>query len=149
MSGRLKFRAWDKENKEMTDSMSITIHNGQIYRSKLNVTENYIIMQCTGLKDKNGKLIYEGDIIEDDHGNNYLVDFRNRSFVAVHSPKTRSEMEGECKWDYLYDFEVHTRPEIIGKIYENPELVEANNANISIRQRRNSNVRCRAILFSR
>jgi len=63
-SREIKFRAWHEINKNMhpPSSMFEITTNGQIYREGFNCTDDYILMQYTGLKDKNGKEIYEGDI---------------------------------------------------------------------------------------
>lgn len=55
---RFKFRIWNKSSKKYSDiglNTALTINN---------LAENYIIQQCLGVKDKNNRLIYEGDIVE-------------------------------------------------------------------------------------
>lgn len=71
------------------------------------------IMQYTGLKDKNGKEIYEGDILSDGNDEKpYKVVFENGSF--------RAEADG-----YSLDLEDYDDIcEVVGNIYENPELIE-------------------------
>lgn len=80
------------------------------------------ICQCTGFKDKNGKLIWENDIVRDEHGNFYKAFWQNNyyqfSWVCV---KTDVFSIG-AKWDLwsIKSFEI----EVIGNIFDNPELLE-------------------------
>jgi uncharacterized phage protein (TIGR01671 family) len=72
-------------------------------------------MQCTGLKDKNGKLIYEGDIIQE-NWHKYILEWGNGAYVIKDIKRGTSYMftSGICKH----------KSEVIGNIYENPELLE-------------------------
>ena len=75
--------------------------------------------QYTGLKDKNGREIYEGDLLQHPNGTiaeiKYLDDLA--AFVAVYTQGGNTEM------DYL-DKEIVSKCKIVGNIYENPELLE-------------------------
>ena len=116
----IKFRAWDKINKDMFNVESINFQERKVYRDIVSYREfnDIELMQYTGLKDKNNKEIYEGDILFESFGERYYkVVFENGSF--------RAEFEGdfeEHSFD-LIDVVLH-RCEIIGNIYENPELME-------------------------
>ncbi|MFS0817103.1 YopX family protein [Lysinibacillus sp. 1P01SD] len=116
MSREIKFRAWDKIHKLMVEN---------ICSSEQRHTLLYELMQYTGLKDRNGKEIYEGDILElyipnwadcDDVQrfviNEYCPDVSYLQAVVKHCEKCL--LDGEN--DYI---------EVVGNIYENPELLEA------------------------
>lgn len=82
------------------------------------------LMQYTGLKDKNGAEIYEGDILSTDLSRPYLiVEFRNGAFMY------QCHDSGRNYYDFMEPanerLKINTKyHEVIGNIYENPELLE-------------------------
>lgn len=83
---------------------------------------NYEIMLYTGLKDINDKEIFEGDIVRQKFGNRELVG----AIIFNHAKaqfgfETIIESKSEIPGNHI---EVHTRPEVIGNIYENRELLK-------------------------
>ena len=116
----IKFRAWDKLNKEMFNVESINFQERRVYRDTVSYREfnDIELMQYTGLKDKNNKEIYEGDILFESSGENYYkVVFENASF--------RAEFKGDFE-EYSFDLidVVAQGCEVVGNIYENPELIK-------------------------
>lgn len=79
--------------------------------------EQMNLMQWTGLKDKNGKEIYEGDIITY-YNDKYTVEFSKRR--AGYFPFANDDGCGCCAY-VIADPDIS---EVIGNIYENPELLE-------------------------
>ena len=120
----IKFRAWHKEKKIMGEVLGIDILHKEIFFSNGDVDccgfadLKYIeLMQYTGLKDKNNKEIYEGDILFESFGEKYYkVVFENGSF--------RAEFEGDFE-EHSFDLidVVAQGCEVVGNIYENPELL--------------------------
>ena len=128
----IKFRAWDKERGQMQWGNSNLMMNmgGMLFWNlaydldiigKQEQTE-FILMQYTGLKDKNGKEIYEGDIVcKQRDFPKYIVKWDHAGFEPFSLPGL-----GGCEWECLDDRET----EVIGNIYENPELVSNNNKEV-------------------
>lgn len=126
----IKFRAWDKKLKEMTDVVCLNLRensNDHILSSNSHpdcysqLKENLELMQFIGLKDKNGKEIYEGDVIKLDD-EILLVEFCEEyaRFGAVIYFQNGLEPENSVwRWgDDLWD------GWIVGNQFESPELLE-------------------------
>jgi len=114
-----KFRAWDtyvKPNK------MVAPNNGDFigWHSPSNWRDCYKIMQYTGLKDRNGKEIYEGDIL---FCNSFYShkSLKKREYKAVVSYSSGMFSPKSIGGTIVLNFE---DCEIIGNIYENPELLE-------------------------
>ena len=140
MKERFKFRAWNLEKGIMhynaEDTYDGISENGIEHSNFSAVLEDneYIVMQSTGLKDRNGKLIYEGDILkvvgkqtEEIIGCvQWLDDFCKFSLNIANSKEGKYQScETFCEFDYLPE----TEREIIGNIYENKELLEEQSGN--------------------
>jgi len=124
----IKFRVWNEKG-EMTysDDESILIGlNGSLYLDTaggLFDLLNHELMQYTGLKDKNGKEIYEGDVLGGVWGDGYIgwCD-KCKSFEYFDITHVCYSCVGDVFWsEFLEDEGKH---EVIGNIHENPELLE-------------------------
>lgn len=111
-----KYRAWDKETKTMNGM-------AEIYRNRNQEIElrprdgNIILMQSTGLVDKNGKEIFEGDILGTKDGLlNGIVKYSRDLGMWTNSLLRYQNFERLCV--------IHRDRKVIGNIYENPELLE-------------------------
>lgn len=103
---RFKFRVWNKDGKFMLHNDDVTLTAIQ------DPADDTVVMQCTGLKDKNGKLIYEGDVIKTETGAQIVVDW----------DPTKA---GFIPWTWAYDdYCDPSTIEIVKNVYENPELIE-------------------------
>jgi uncharacterized phage protein (TIGR01671 family) len=146
MNREIKFRAWDNIRKEMIpfDAVSYLVEfDGTIWEIEgddlRERTSMLTLMQYTGLKDKNGIEIYEGDIIKWGHikgGEENPI----RVAVVKINPDLQFEIIGERKFFmgqdkiFRYGNFIYTDTEkwieIIGNIYENPELLNTENESI-------------------
>jgi uncharacterized phage protein (TIGR01671 family) len=130
---RPKFRAWIKTENCFADYIEsirfyineIDLCWGGICESDCFDFKDVILMQSTGLKDKNGQEIFEGDIITNGID---IVDVRNHETLGFYTMVNGREVffgHGTSIEEFEEDIEGFTEiAEIIGNIYENPELLE-------------------------
>lgn len=131
-----RYRAWNKATKamyEVDDIMSIDFGKSEIGVKTLffDQTNRYdfddiVLMRSTGLQDKNGKEIFEGDFVTDGHTTGDIKNHPTLGFYMI-------DDNGVERWfsddstieDFEEDVETAARIlEIIGNIYTNPELAE-------------------------
>ena len=127
---RPKFRAWHNELGRMMSIKNMWFQDGSVEELELNdaVMNEHItaypdeieLMQSTELKDKNGKEIFEGDIV-DFKGRKAIIKWHG-AFASFIYRFIDEPQERKPKWDPL--FLAYLKLEIIGNIYENPELLE-------------------------
>ena len=134
MQDRFKFRLYDKAIGEMAydvcvgfikdygktdDWVCADTSYGQItYRGDR--LKDIILMQCTGLRDKNGKLIYEGDIVNGHCGVYWMKMLVIWDEISASFYFKKLDKKGKLL-PFVSDT---TFVEIVGNIYENPELLE-------------------------
>lgn len=123
----IKFRVWDKETKNICEVRNIDFISEMVqikYQANYGVREleNVILMQFTGLQDENGVDIYEGDILIYQH---MFVDKKSVSEVIWNEKYSgfASYVEDDER-RYILEKELKNQFEVIGNIYENPELLE-------------------------
>lgn len=110
----IKFRAWDKHYKRFRD---IVLSSPISALNNNEIDERFELTQYTGLKDKNGKEIYEGDIVQ--FTDNYNTDIPPHIGVVKFNNASFYITDGAYSCYRWIDINV----EIIGNIYENPELI--------------------------
>ncbi|MDK2932375.1 MAG: hypothetical protein PWP27_185 [Clostridiales bacterium] len=137
---KIKFRVWDKKNNRMITPKKFTTIKPVIdFNGNLGVMDTYKnwhwhgivpedeyeLMLFTGLLDKNDREIYEGDILKDTDNEIYYVDFIRGCFYLKTNYKSFPHL-GWTEWLPMCEIDRLVNPtefEIIGNIYENPELL--------------------------
>ena len=117
---RFKFRAWDGERMYTPSSVDSEGNACVAVSYEPDCATDDTLMQSTGLRDKNGQLIYEGDIIE--INTNTLVPFTAKVYYNENKLIWCAKMNHEKAYElFLWDV---GEVKILGNIYENPELLE-------------------------
>lgn len=123
----LKFRAWDKKEKRWLGvNLHMSVTDGTLWWQygygceilSAEERENIELMQYTGRKDKKGKEIYEGDLIQNKPFPNFVVKYENGNWNYAHMH--RASYGDTSEWLTIPEKEWL----IIGNIKENPELME-------------------------
>lgn len=124
MEDRFKLRAWDTEEDRYASDDDICYDTGGTCDSVydlLNADDQfYIYEQCTGLKDKNGKLIYEGDIVRAIYSDG-ITEFGLPIYHNRQGGFSVGFYNSDAGW---LDEDFVGKVEVIGNIHENPELLE-------------------------
>lgn len=139
----IKFRCWDKTARKMRQVIEIVFNAGMYYDPNDNTVKliwvkghdiinnkdmalerehknEYILMQYVGLKDKNGKEIYEGDIISNGCEKCIVVWAKECAGFML---KLINKQYEDKEWTNPI-IDLTKNDEVIGNIYENPELLE-------------------------
>lgn len=122
MDTEFKFRAWDKRSNRFVDS-GIQFNNTTM---RLATISDLILMRYTGLKDKNGKEIYEGDLVRQkqkfaDGYQIFLIAWGHIGWFPELKARKLEKMMHKIEGENDADWEQF---EVIGNIYENPELLK-------------------------
>ena len=159
---QLKFRAWNKELNIMRNNSTIDCYNSELNRSfkenlmltmdgeirvcqwygdrvSMREDNNYKLMQFTGLQDKNGVNIYEGDVIKIHYVGSPVVgsveffqkrDYEDGKWAIRHTGWILADFKrktGKEACEMGFHFSIKELREVIGNIYQNPELLTDNN----------------------
>ena len=120
MSREIKFRAWDKRHNSME-------YINDLYWFEENGIhdfndDNYIFMQNTGLKDKNGREIYDSDIVKVTWGSGKIVFYEVKycgslGYHYLRDTKNKEDDDIICIYDY-------SQMDVIGNVFDNPALLK-------------------------
>ena len=131
----IKFRAWDKKTKSFvnlsTCEVYFTTQNELFVGETIELGtheefNDFVLQQYTGLKDMNGKEIYEGDVIVIDSDKDkiiYVIVYEYGEYLAI-TPNKNIDVFGSGYDQLSLSMSGTEDYKIIGNIYENPELIE-------------------------
>ena len=133
MNRPIKFRVWDVKNKKfLPESYFAILGNGKLivtisgyYNDFTNTNQDdYVVQQYTGLTDKNGNLIFEGDIVQYNQNSSY----DNMDFIAKWSDDKLGFIFQSNSGEQLVNQTPHLNRfkhlEVVGNIFEHSELLK-------------------------
>ena len=139
MSREIKFRAWNKYTSKMLEQEGISGSNSYISfldfyydnsedRNFGSVINDLILMQFTGLLDKNGKEIFEGDLLQYD-GYNFKLINKEKIYQIKYDDNLAQyySYNLENSFDTFLVVRAWKESKIIGNIFQNPELIGGEN----------------------
>lgn len=119
MKREIKFRAWNKKDKVMVDVAAMNFGPSGFCSliedaddAELQLADSYELMQYTGLKDKNGREIYEGDIVKNEYG---------KAMDIQYDPRSAAFGIGDYYFGTIGSGKIL---EVIGNIFEDKQLLE-------------------------
>ena len=135
-----KFRAWDKRFSEFVEDFFVS-EDGKIYKKSTDTgygiaisketSDKVILMQSTGILDKNSQEIFEGDVVSRNSGMPSVVEFGKWIYEEDFGYKIKNigfylnSSYDDDEFFQAMDYEdIRKNYEVIGNIYENPELLE-------------------------
>jgi len=125
MNRLIKFRVWDKRETKGMSTQNM-LYDAQLHHLWQDFVDypGYELMQYTGLTDKNGKEIYEGDIVQYNQNSSY----DNMDFIAKWSDDKLGFIFQSNSGEQLVNQTPHLNRfkhlEVVGNIFENPELLK-------------------------
>jgi uncharacterized phage protein (TIGR01671 family) len=127
----LKFRAWNNDDDEMYQVLSVDFEAGTCEvdgdglelswrdESRIETQQECVLMQFTDLTDKNGRAVYEGDVVR-------FADTYGQGGPHVASVEYKDGAFRDSSFRYVLGERKSFEIEVIGSIYSNPELLGAN-----------------------
>ena len=119
MNDRFRFRVWHKQGKKFFYG----IYPGSQSLPNTSNTKAFVLEQCTGLKDKKGRLIYEGDVVK--RHSKYDEEEKDCVLQVEWNYKSGRYITTNKKHDTWFFSMFEYEYEVIGNIHKNPELREA------------------------
>ena len=127
MSREIKFRCWHKQLKKFVEILQLSYNENGVFALICSVDgksdmpvflDDIKLMQFTGIKDKNGKEIFEGDVLEWDCGRITVVDWNGFCAMFDHTGLNTKGIPRP-----LYD-RPYLLSKVIGNVFNNPDLID-------------------------